>query len=62
MSQSVKSLAIEKAIKDAGAFWAFGEKQFNEQKVTGIIYAQLGAGLMCPKENVDSLIKALKTK
>lgn len=43
-----------------GSFFAFGDKQFNEAKKEGVKYVSLGAGLICPKENVDLLLNGLK--
>jgi|TARA_Y100000296_G_scaffold38168_1_gene44188 hypothetical protein len=45
----------------AGAFFAFGEKQFNEQKQENTRYVSLGAGMICPKPNVDALIEGLES-
>ena len=36
-----------------GAFFAFGTKQFDEQKKAGVTYCHLFAGLLAPKENCD---------
>ena len=44
-----------------GAFWAFGQAQFNEQKKDGVKYVSLGAGCICPKENVDALLDGLES-
>lgn len=38
-----------------GAFWCFGESQFNEQKKEGVKYISLGAGLVCPRDNFEQL-------
>jgi len=48
-----------KAFNDAGAFFAFSQDQFNEQAKPGIKYAALGAGLICPVKNVETLNAAL---
>ena len=34
-------------------FFAFWDKQFNEQKKDWVEYVSLGAGMICPKENAD---------
>ena len=39
-----------------GAFFAFGNKQFDEQKKEGITYVSLMGGLLCPKENAKTLM------
>jgi len=51
--------AQTKAFEKAGAFFAFSDKQFEEQKKEGVKYSHIGAGLICPKENCKSLVKAL---
>lgn len=50
---------IEKVLDNNGAFWAFGDNQFKEQRVDGVAYVSLGAGLICPRENVEKLEKEL---
>jgi hypothetical protein len=48
-----------------GCFWAFNNTQFAEglEKAGGIEntgkYCDLGAGLYCPKKNVDALINGM---
>jgi hypothetical protein len=44
-----------------GAFWAFGNYQLEAQAKPGVKYASLGAGLICPKDNVNELLKGLDT-
>jgi hypothetical protein len=47
-----------------GAFFAFSDKQFYEQKQAGVKYKSLGFGLICPadkcKEVLDSLEQITK--
>lgn len=43
-----------------GAFFAFGKKQFDEQKVEGVKYASCGMGLICPTDQVDVVRQGLK--
>lgn len=43
-----------------GAFFAFSQTQFDEQKKEGVIYVSMGAGLICPKENADKLHEEVK--
>lgn len=43
-----------------GAFFAFGQKQFDEQKEDGVKYVSLGAGLLARKDNAKEMLKALK--
>lgn len=52
--------ATSMAIENAGAFWAFGQDQFNEQKKECVKYSNCGAGLVCPTENVAALRERLK--
>lgn len=47
-------------LEKTGAFWAFGDKQFNEQKKEGIEYVNCGAGMVCPKGNVEMLREGLQ--
>lgn len=51
--------AQTQAFNKAGAFFAFSNKQFDEAKKEGIKYVSMGAGLICPKENADTLAKEL---
>lgn len=57
---------ITDALETNGAFFAFGDKQFNEQKVDGVKYANLGAGLICPVDNAKAFMttfdKAVKQR
>lgn len=50
---------MTEAFAKHGAFFAFGNKQFNEKKQEGVEYISIGAGLIAPKSNADSLITAL---
>ena len=47
--------------KEKDAFFAFGNKQFEEKKQPGIKYVNMGIGLICPKNNVKELIEGLDT-
>lgn len=44
---------------ETGAFFAFSSSQFNEAKTNGVKYTSVGAGLICPSDNVDRLIEQL---
>ena len=46
---------------DNGAFFAFGEKQLDEQKQEGVSYVSLGMGLIAPKENASKIIEGLES-
>ena len=50
-----------KALNDNGAFFAFGDKQFNEQKIEGVKYVSMGCGMIAPKENAPLLFSALES-
>jgi hypothetical protein len=50
---------ISVALTKAGAFFAFGKKQFDEAKKEGVTYVNLHGGLICPKENVETLRKEM---
>jgi len=38
-----------------GAFFAFGQKQFDERKKEGVTYVNAGAGLLAPKGTAEEL-------
>lgn len=42
-----------------GSFFAFGQKQFDEQKIDGVKYVSLGAGLICPKGHAKKVIEEI---
>lgn len=44
---------------EMGAFFAFSNEQFNEQKKEGVQYVNLKHGLICDKKNVGALIDGL---
>tara|TARA_R110000851_G_scaffold39729_7_gene100723 strand:+ start:1056 stop:1439 length:384 start_codon:yes stop_codon:yes gene_type:complete len=52
--------AVSAALEKAGAFFAFSEKQFEENKVDGVKYGSRGAGLICPIANAKQLNADLK--
>lgn len=43
--------------KRLGAFYAFSRSQLNEKRIEGVKYVSLFGGLICPKDNVDELMK-----
>lgn len=51
--------AQTKAFEKAGAFFAYSNKQFDEQKKQGVRYVSVGLGLICPKDTVAALINEL---
>jgi hypothetical protein len=42
--------AQTKLFNETGTFFAFSNKQYDDQAKAGIEYASLGAGIICPKE------------
>lgn len=46
-------------LDECGAFFAFSNKQFDEQKQNGITYISMGAGLLCNEEHVTKLITGM---
>jgi hypothetical protein len=53
--------AMTKALNDNGAFYAFSDTQFNEQKQPNIVYQRDSSGLIVPKENVNALIAQMRS-
>lgn len=47
-------------LNQTGAFFAFSQEQFDEQKVAGTKYVALSFGLIAPKDKVDELLDGLK--
>jgi hypothetical protein len=43
-----------------GAFFAFSKGQFSEKQKENTTYVNMGAGLICPKENASQLIDSLE--
>ena len=59
LSHYTENLQTE-LFKSTGAFFAFSDKQFEAGKAAGPIrYVSLGAGMICPKANVKTLIDGL---
>lgn len=42
-----------------GAFFAFSKDQFEAEQKEGVKYISCGAGLICPKENMKTLVDGL---
>ena len=47
--------ATTKALNAHGAFWAFSQSQFNEQKKEGVKYVTMGSGLVCKSGHSQAL-------
>jgi hypothetical protein len=57
----MKKDKIKEVMDNFGAFWAFGNEQFEEAKDESVEqYVHIFGGLMCPRENVEELLKAIK--
>jgi len=52
--------AKNEAYKQFGAFHAFSNKQFEEQRKEGVKYVHMGQNLICPKKNVQKFFEALE--
>lgn len=46
-------------LKENGAFFAFSDAQFNEQKKEGVEYVNTFGGMVCPKENARAILDGL---
>jgi hypothetical protein len=44
-------------LNSTGAFFAFSQKQLDEQKVEGVTYVSMGAGLIAPKDNIAEIVE-----
>jgi len=53
------SAAQTELFKSSGVIFAFSQQQFDEQKKDGVKYVLVGAGLICPKANIDELHNGL---
>lgn len=45
--------------EETGAFFAFSQKQFDEQKKPGVKYVNCGMGMLCPKDSAKALFAGL---
>jgi len=45
-------------LKKYGVFFAFSAKQFNDQCQKNVLYTDLGAGTICPKDKAKEFLKA----
>ena len=53
--------AQSEVFRDNGAFFAFSDKQVNEQKNDGVKYVSVGSGLICPKENAKTVMAGVSS-
>lgn len=49
-----------KALDKAGAFFAFSKSQFEEARKEGVVYVDGPAGMICPKDTIDTLLLELE--
>ena len=54
--------AFNVLLDEGGAFFAFGQSQFEEKKQKGIKYVALNSGLICPKDRADALVEDERVK
>ena len=57
--KQIKHDEQHRIIKNNGGFFAFNNQQFKEQKKPNVIYVNMGVGLICPKNNAETLKKEL---
>lgn len=51
---------ISRIMKELGAFWAFSQSQYDEQRQPDVRYTStLGGGLICPVDNIKQLVNGL---
>lgn len=43
-----------------GSFFAYNPSQYNEEAKEGVTYSNVGHGMFCPAENVETLINGLQ--
>ena len=51
--------AITELLDELGAFFAFSQSQFDEQKKDGVEYTSIGAGCICPKGKAKEYLERL---
>ncbi|HCE1583017.1 TPA: hypothetical protein NGR52_004258 [Vibrio parahaemolyticus] len=51
--------AQTEALDKYGAFFAFSNKQFDEQRKDNVIYRNMGTGLICPSQHCQALFDEL---
>lgn len=54
-----KDDAISALLDKYGAFFCFGNKQFEEKRKPGVKYADCGAGLLVPSEHAHTVIAGI---
>ena len=52
-------LKINELLIKNGAFFAFTEQQYNDEALPGVEYKRLYAGMLCPSNNVKTVMNGL---
>jgi hypothetical protein len=52
-------LKINELLTKNGAFFAFTEQQYNDEALPGVEYKRLYAGMLCPSDNVKTVMNGL---
>ena len=50
---------INELLTKNGAFFAFTEQQYNDEALPGVEYKRLYAGMLCPSDNVTTVMNGL---
>ena len=50
---------INDLLTENGAFFAFTEQQYNAEALPGVEYKRLYAGMLCPSDNVKTVMEGL---
>ena len=53
------NLKINDLLIANGAFFAFTEQQYNDEALPGVEYKRLCAGMLCPSDNVKTVMNGL---
>lgn len=51
---------LAEILNQSGAFFAFSNDQFLQSKKEGVTYVDMEGGLICPKENANSLFELIE--
>lgn len=57
---TIKDKLTTELFKHTGAFFCFGQKQYDEQAKPNIKYVAMGGGMVCPKENAKELVEGIR--
>ena len=59
LSKMMESKQTE-VFEELGVFFAFSNKQFEERRVEGVEYVNMGMGMVAPKDNADEVMQRLE--